>query len=229
MSRGAIVGVSVAGGLLCLGAALALSLCMRRRRRLRRITIPHPLRTAPRNDPDLLESVIPITNREENRLTYISPPELMGMNMIPSSGRSNFGSRPTSLSEKSAYTPTHNNSQVSLLAHPDPKLEENDSEEVEIKTQATSLRNYLDTLAPPGSSGEIPPIPDLDAHLRRLFEDRRYEHHLLRFLSQRMDAPTPRSSGTTAGSSGHTGLQQETLPPSYPFIEAETSAGHSHE
>jgi len=165
----------------------------------------------------------------ENRFTYISPPDLADMHMAPPSGRSNFESRPTSVSEKSAYALTHNNSQVSLLAHLDSKHEEHDSEEIEIKTQTTSLRNYLDTLAPPGSSGEIPPIPDLDAHLRRLFEDRRYEHHILRFLSQRMDPPVSQSSGMTTESDGHIEPQQEVLPPSYPFLEPETSAGHSHE
>jgi len=146
----------------------------------------------------------------------------------------NFGSRPTSLSEKSVYIPTHNDSQASLLVHPDLKLEENDSEQVGIRTPATSMRNYLDTLVLPGNAQDIPgdippPIPELDAHLRQLFEDRKYEHHLLRFLSQRMDPPTFRSSVMTPESDDQIGPQQEALPPSYPFAEAETSVGHSHE
>jgi hypothetical protein len=93
-----------------------------------------------------------------------------------------------------------------------------------------SIRNYVEGLAPSGAPGDVTPVPsvvepisDLDSSLRRLFEDRRLERHLLRFLSQRMDPPGLEPTGMLAAEAAvgvENNIEPGTLPPSYQFTTA---------
>jgi len=159
-----------------------------------------------------MESFAPALAREDD--SFVSRPRIIQTNA--ESGWYHTGNS-THLSEKAALA-SHNNSQVNLLSGA------NIVQEDEVRTAAASLREYANALAPSGPSGlstnpdEVsPPAPDLDANLQRIFEDRRYEPHLLRFLAKRMDPPASQSSGITVDQDAPVEVQQGTLPPSYRF------------